>query len=252
MTTQAPARPRLLPFRPPQRRRLHQDVAEQLRDAILDGRYREGEKLPSERDLADEFEVNRTSVREAIKVLEGHGLVRVRQGDGATVQPLVDASFDLLPAMILRGDKFDADLLADLGEAMMPLLLEMGRLALERHRPEQLDALRRVRDRAADGSLTPEQRGAALRDLLVLLSDMTGNRVWQMLARRTRDFLGADPLRETRNRLRHDPGRLVPSIDDCLEAIAAGRREDAVLALQRVIQQVGEPMLRTRVSPSDD
>src|SRR5438093_945155 len=70
----------VVPFRAPARRRLHEDVAEQLRDAILDGRFGEGAKLPPERELASEFRVNRTSVREAIKVLEGLGLVTVRQG----------------------------------------------------------------------------------------------------------------------------------------------------------------------------
>ena len=67
-------------FRAPARRRLHEDVAEQLRDAILDGRFAAGRKLPPERELAQEFGVNRTSVREALKVLEGLGLVTVRQG----------------------------------------------------------------------------------------------------------------------------------------------------------------------------
>ena len=80
----------------------------QLRDAILDGRFRAGQKLPPERELAQEFRVNRTSVREAIKVLEGLGLVSVRQGDGATVQPLIDASFDVLAPMIFHGGRIDA------------------------------------------------------------------------------------------------------------------------------------------------
>ncbi|HZR79518.1 MAG TPA: GntR family transcriptional regulator [Candidatus Binatia bacterium] len=240
--------PHVLPFRPPERRRLHQDVAEQLRDAILDGRYAAGVRLPPERELAAEFQVNRTSVREAIKVLEGLGLVRVRQGDGAIVQPLADASLSVLPAMVLHGDRLDADLLAELGEVMMPLLLEMGRLAIERHEPRQVSELRRLRDVVADDSLQREERAAGLRDILVLLSDMTGNRVWQMLARKTRSFLAADALRETRSRLRVEPGRLVPAIDDCLAALAAGRRADAVLALHHVIQRVGEHMLQARLA----
>ena len=45
----------VVPFRAPARRRLHEDVAEQLRDAILDGRFAAGAKLPPERDLALEF-----------------------------------------------------------------------------------------------------------------------------------------------------------------------------------------------------
>jgi DNA-binding FadR family transcriptional regulator len=236
--------PTVVPFRPPARRRLHEDVAEQLRDAILDGRYAPGRKLPPERELAEEFRVNRTSVREAIKVLEGLGLVTVRQGDGARVQPLVDASFDVLAPMIFHGGRVDAALLAETAEVMTPLFLEMGRLAIERRRPEHLPALRALRDRVADESLPREARYAALRDLLVLLSDMTGNRVWQMLARRARAFLASPPLRETRERLRRDPARLVPLVDDCLAALAADRDAVAIAMLQELIRVIGNPTAR--------
>ena len=126
----------MVPFRAPARRRLHEDVAEQLRDAILDGRFPAGAKLPPERELAVEFDVNRTSVREAIKVLEGLGLVAVRQGDGATVRPVVDASLEVLGPMIFHGDRVDLTLIdADMAEVMRPLLLELGRLAIERCDP---------------------------------------------------------------------------------------------------------------------
>jgi DNA-binding FadR family transcriptional regulator len=229
-----------LAFRPPRRRRLHQDVAEQLRDAILDGRFRAGDKLPPERELAEEFEVNRTSVREAIKVLEGLGLVVVRQGDGATVQPLVDASFDVLPAMVFHAGKVDLDVLGELGEVMQPLLVEMGRLAIQRCKPAHLIELHRLRDVVADTSLEREERSAALREVLVVLSDMTGNRVWRMLARRTSAFLGSQPMRDARGILRRDPGRIVPIMDDCLAALEDGRRADAVRALERVIFMAGD------------
>src|SRR5437867_4757628 len=181
-------------FRAPARRRLHEDVAEQLRDAILDGRFRAGTKLPPERELALEFRVNRTSVREAIKVLEGLGLVTVRQGDGATVRPLVDASLDLLGPMIFHGGRIDLALVGEMAEVMRPLLLEMGRLAIERCRPGDLAAIRRFRDLVADTTRDREDRYAAIRELFVLLADMTRNRVWQMLARRLRALLRLAPM----------------------------------------------------------
>lgn len=230
----------VLPFQPPRRRRLHQDVAEQLRDAILDGRFAAGAKLPPERELAEEFQVNRTSVREAIKVLEGLGLVSVRQGDGATVLPLIDASFSALPAMIFHGGRIDLDLLADMNDVIRPMLLEMGRLAIERCRPGDLAPLKELRATVADTSLELEDRSRALRDVIVVLADMTQNRVWQMLARRTHAFLSAEPLREARGRLRPDPGRLLPAMDDAIAAMEAGRTQDAVAALHEVIRTVGD------------
>ena len=239
----AEAQRTVVPFQPPRRRRLHQDVAEQLRDAILDGRYRPGDKLPPERELADEFQVNRTSVREAIKVLEGLGLVSVRQGDGATVLPLIDASFGVLPAMVFHGGRADLAFLAELHEVMRPLLFEMGRLAIERSTPAQVAELKALRDVIADGARELEERARALRDLLVVLSDMTGNRVWQMLARRTHAFLSSEPLREARGKLRPDPGRIVPAMDECIVALEKGRTAQAVEALQRVIRMVGDTTL---------
>jgi DNA-binding FadR family transcriptional regulator len=230
----------VVPFRAPVRRRLHEDVAEQLRDAILDGRFAAGTKLPPERELAVEFGVNRTSVREALKVLEGLGLVAVRQGDGATVRPLVDASLDLLGPMIFHGGRMDGALVAEMTEVMRPLLLEMGRLAIERARPADLAAIRRLRDVVADETLGRETRFTAVHELFVLLADMTRNRVWQMLARRLCALFRQEPLRVARERLRRDPGRFVPLIDACLAALDRKRTADAVAALQRLIRVVGD------------
>jgi GntR family transcriptional regulator, transcriptional repressor for pyruvate dehydrogenase complex len=237
--------PRLLPFTPPARRRLHEDVAEQLRDAILDGRFPAGQRLPPERELAVEFRVNRTSVREAIKVLENSGLVTVRQGDGATVQPLVDATLDTLGAMIFHGGRLDLAMLAEMREVVMPLLLDMGRLAIERRQPADLDRVRALRVVIADEALEPEARFTAVRELPVVLADMTRNRVWQMLARRVRAFLSSPPMRAARQRLQRDPGRFVPLLDACLDCLAAGHEAKAVTCLQELIRLVGDPLAAT-------
>jgi GntR family transcriptional regulator, transcriptional repressor for pyruvate dehydrogenase complex len=67
-------------FSPVQGRRLFEEVLEQLEDAIAAGELAAGDRLPPERDLAQQFEVSRTSVREAIRVLEALGLVTVARG----------------------------------------------------------------------------------------------------------------------------------------------------------------------------
>lgn len=238
----------VVPFRPPARRRIHESVAEQLRDAILDGRFAVGRRLPPERELAGEFQVNRTSVREAIKVLEGLGLVRVRQGDGATVQAPTEWSLSVLPHMIHRGGHTDAQAMADVAEVLNPLFLEMARLAIARHRPPQLAALRALRAVIADAGREREERFEGARQVFELVADMTGNRVWQMLARKTTAFLRSEPMRQARRDLRRDPGRVVPIMDRCLAALEAGQPDDALAALQGVIAAVGQADLRVRAT----
>lgn len=64
---------------------LSQVVADQISDLIMSGELDEGDRLPSERELAEEVGVSRTVVREAIKLLRAAGLLRVRVGIGSFV-----------------------------------------------------------------------------------------------------------------------------------------------------------------------
>jgi DNA-binding FadR family transcriptional regulator len=66
-------------------RRRYERIAEELRADIANGTYGVGQRLPSERDLAQRFKVSRPSVREATIALELDGLVEVRYGSGVHV-----------------------------------------------------------------------------------------------------------------------------------------------------------------------
>lgn len=68
--------------------RLYQELARRLMQDLAGGRYAVGDRLPAERDLAEEYEVSRPTVREAIIALEVQGLVEVRIGSGAYVRRL--------------------------------------------------------------------------------------------------------------------------------------------------------------------
>ena len=65
--------------------KLYQKIALAIAAAIGDGRYSPGDKLPSERELADEFRVSRPTIRDAMIALEFQGLVEARQGSGVYV-----------------------------------------------------------------------------------------------------------------------------------------------------------------------
>lgn len=60
-------------------------VAAALAQAIADGKYKPGQRLPSERDLAEQFKVSRPTVREAVIALDMQGLIEARHGSGIYV-----------------------------------------------------------------------------------------------------------------------------------------------------------------------
>ncbi len=61
-------------------RRAFEDIAEQIKQAILSEQLNDGDRLPSERDLAEQFQVGRVTIREAMRMLETMGLVEIRKG----------------------------------------------------------------------------------------------------------------------------------------------------------------------------
>src|SRR5947208_15742401 len=65
--------------------KVFEQVAVQIEKRILDGELRNGDRLPTEREFAEQFHVSRTAVREAMKLLEQKGLVEMRPGRGTRV-----------------------------------------------------------------------------------------------------------------------------------------------------------------------
>lgn len=68
-------------------RAVFRQIADQLRAAIDKGRFKEGEKLPSEAELVDHYGVSRMTVRNSFSILQGEGLVHSEHGRGVFVRP---------------------------------------------------------------------------------------------------------------------------------------------------------------------
>lgn len=73
------------PPMPPESQRLYERIAQKLASGIARGDYKVGQRLPSERELAQSFSVSRPTIREAIIALELDHLVEVRVGSGVYV-----------------------------------------------------------------------------------------------------------------------------------------------------------------------
>ncbi|MCX6026842.1 MAG: winged helix-turn-helix domain-containing protein, partial [Chloroflexi bacterium] len=75
----------LEPLRNSERVPLHAKAFKALEDWIRSGRFKPGEKLPSEDELSDRLGISRSTLREALGYLETHGLISRRQGIGTFV-----------------------------------------------------------------------------------------------------------------------------------------------------------------------
>src|SRR4051812_38331270 len=69
------------------------EVVQQIESLILEGVLRTGDRLPGERELARQFEVSRPILRDALKALEGRGLLTTRPGGGTHVADLIGQLF---------------------------------------------------------------------------------------------------------------------------------------------------------------
>jgi DNA-binding FadR family transcriptional regulator len=123
-------------------------VFAQLRDNILTGTYEPGQKLPPERTICERMNVNRTSVREAVKRLQQAKLVQVRQGSGMTVRDYrLHAGLDLIGALLMPGGRLDPVALESVLEMRLLLGPELARLTAERGEPEEIARLGEVVER---------------------------------------------------------------------------------------------------------
>ncbi|MEV6302226.1 GntR family transcriptional regulator [Actinoplanes sp. NPDC051861] len=125
-------------FDPLSRESLSDQVFGRLRDAVVAGRYAAGEALPSERELASAFGVNRHAIREALRRLQQLGLVRVSQGGATRVQDWrATAGLDLAMALTEAGDVLPVDTLArDVLEMRACIGADAARLCAERATPQ--------------------------------------------------------------------------------------------------------------------
>lgn len=82
-----------MPFRPVQPEKLSNAVVRQIEQLILRGILRPGERLPSEREMADQLEVSRPSLRDAISQLQDIGLLTARPGSGVFVADVLGSAF---------------------------------------------------------------------------------------------------------------------------------------------------------------
>lgn len=91
--------------------KIYLDIVEKLRNMIDADGLRPGDKIPSERELAERLNVGRSSVREALRALELLGLIETRRGEGTFIKDFQEHRLvELLGAFFLQNPKIKSDL----------------------------------------------------------------------------------------------------------------------------------------------
>ena len=168
--------------------RLADQVSEQLKEAILRGRYQTGDKIPSEHQLVSIFGVSRVIVREAIRNLERSGLIEIKRGPtgGAFVQPVRHDAVSQIVQDLFRHAKGTVDHIMEVRLQIEPIV---ARLAAERATRGDI----RMLEEAIEGH--PESPGkeyvASNINFHRLLADCAHNPIYHILVNILMDFTEA-------------------------------------------------------------
>lgn len=128
-------------FKPIKKAKVYEEIVAKIKDMVEKGRFKAGDQLPVERELAEVFRVSRSSVREALRSLESQGFIESRQGDGTYIasQP-VEALVRPLASVILT-EKDDQMELFEMRRMIEP---DLAYLAAERATEEEIAMMEKV------------------------------------------------------------------------------------------------------------
>lgn len=120
--------------------RLYEQIVEQIEQSIIKGALKSGDQLPAERELAIQFGVSRTAVREAVKALREKGLVEAYPGRGTFITTGTPPSIRQSLDRMLRADQHDGAVhLTEVREMLEP---EIAALAASRANEETIGAMK--------------------------------------------------------------------------------------------------------------
>jgi GntR family transcriptional repressor for pyruvate dehydrogenase complex len=228
-------------FSPVRAERLSQLIEGQLKEAIIKHHYRAGDKLPSERELADMFSASRSSIREAIRSLERSGFVVVKKGvqGGAFViqkgnsKPMVDYLRDV---MRLRQVSLEEIL-----QARLIIEPEVAAAAAQKATPDDIELLEEITRDQLGGfdSENPVMQFDRNPRFHRIIAEITGNQVFIIImqilleihAFRMNQFKLDE---ETIRRITHQHTGVIEAIKKKDKALAFEEMKKHVLAVHKM------------------
>ncbi len=209
-------------FKPIKKTKVYEEIVAKIKDMIEKGRFKSGDQLPVERELAEVFRVSRSSVREALRSLESQGLLESRQGNGTYIasQP-VESLVNPLASVIFT-EKDDQMELFEMRRMIEP---QLAYLAAERATEEEISMLEKALALQEEEIGRGESGTDVDKNFHYIMARATKNKA---LLRITDNIM--DLLAESREQYLQVEGRPQKSIlrhREVLDAIRAGDRDRA-------------------------
>ena len=226
--------------------RIHEEVVSQIHELIRDGKFKAGDQLPSERELAETFQVSRTSVREAIRALETQGLIISRTGMGNFIADLPIESLVAPLAKLLIEEK---TALADIFELRKLIEPPIAALAAERATERDIERMKKILDKQSEAVSRGETGVKADAELHFAIGQATQNQALEKLVSGLMEITG-----HSREESLQTPDRRQASIERHRKIVSAINRHDRTSARKAMllhVEQVEESVLSSRKPQAD-
>jgi GntR family transcriptional repressor for pyruvate dehydrogenase complex len=229
--------------------KISQKIVEQVKRIIFEGGLQPGDRLPTEKELAEQLQVSRPTLREALTVLEAIGLIEVRPREGSIVKSLVPQSIqDPIQDMI----DVDPMKVLDLFEVRKKIDSEGAAMAAERATEAELKRIQgyalTLEDRVEEmKSILELEPGKLYQKTFFAIADATHNSVYAHFMKSIWTLLeGAIPY--SRRKLYDVPNiseRLLKQYREIVDAVIQRKPAQARKAVIRHVDFVGEQLRKT-------
>lgn len=219
----------------PEQRKVYQEILLEINNLIKEDGLKPGDRLPSERELAERLRVGRSSVREALRALELLGLITTRRGEGTFIQSYrQNKLIDIIGFFILKDFKTRRDLV----EMRKILEIDAVRLACERATPKHYAEMERIiqlaEEKIQKGEIPTEEDYLFHRAICRSSRNSVLHRIWAPLIEYSKSVRMESLSRD---------GRAEEGMKEHKEILQAIREKNEELAVARMIKHLENSIL---------
>ena len=220
-------------FKPVKKTRVYEEIVVKVKHMIDKGRLNSGDQLPSERELAEVFNVSRSSVREALRSLETQGYLESRQGDGTYIaRQSLESLVNPLATVIFT----EKDGQMELFEMRRLIEPQLAFLAAERATPEEIVRLGKALELQEDAFAKGESGTEVDKAFHYILAKAAKNKVLLRIIDNIMDLLAES--RDKYLQVEGRPERSLARHREILDAIRSGDRELAARVMHEHLEDI--------------